>query len=53
MFIWFVRWVRDKQSISQIAKESGYSERTLKTYFLKYYQRVPYGRYNAEKKLIY
>ena len=22
MFIWFVHWVRDKQSISQIAKES-------------------------------
>ena len=35
MFPWFERWVRDKQSIEQIAKASGYSERTLKRYFYK------------------
>lgn len=35
LFIWFERWVRDKQSISQIAKASGYSERFLKNYFYK------------------
>ena len=32
-FIWFEHWVRDKWSIYQIAKQSGYSERTLKSYF--------------------
>ena len=30
MFVWFERWVRDKQSIAQISKASGHSERTLK-----------------------
>ena len=29
MFVWFEHWVRDKQSISQISKASGHSERTL------------------------
>lgn len=50
MFIWFVRWVRDKQSISQISQASGYSERTLKNYFIRYYPLAPYGRYSAERK---
>lgn len=35
MFPWFERWVRDKQSIEQIARASGHSERTLKRYFYK------------------
>lgn len=35
MFPWFEHWVRDKQSIEQIARVSGYSERTLKRYFYK------------------
>ncbi len=38
MFVWFKHWVRDKQSILQISRASGYSERTLKRYF---YQVLP------------
>lgn len=41
MFVWFEHWVRDKQSIPQISKQSGYSERTLKTYFYKVLPTCP------------
>ncbi|MEG2366308.1 MAG: hypothetical protein RSB29_06115, partial [Alistipes sp.] len=33
MFVWFKHWVGDKQSISELSKVSGYSERVLKRYF--------------------
>ena len=41
MFVWFEHWVRDKLSISQIAKQSGYCERTLKSYFYKVLPTCP------------
>ena len=41
MFPWFERWVRDKQSIEQVARQSGYSEQTLKRYFYKMLPNIP------------
>ena len=51
MFIWFVHWVRDKQSISQISKVSGYSERTLKSYFYKILPTCPVWQIQRREKV--
>lgn len=51
MFIWFVRWVRDKQSISQISQASGYSERTLKNYFYKILPTCPIWQIQRREKV--
>ena len=51
LFIWFVHWVRDKQSIQQIAKESGYSERTLKNYFYKILLICPVWQMQRREKV--
>ena len=51
MFIWFVRWVRDKQSISQISQASGYSERTLKNYFYKILPTCPVWQIQRREKV--
>ena len=51
MFIWFARWVRDKQSISQISKASGYSERTLKSYFYKVLPTCPTWQIQKREKV--
>jgi AraC-like DNA-binding protein len=40
-FIWFKTWVIGRQTISQISKSSGYSERTLKRYFYNYLSDAP------------
>ena len=40
-FVWFRKWVLGKQSISDIAAESGYSERQLRRWFAEYLDNVP------------
>lgn len=40
-FVWFERWILGKQSISQLAAQSDYSERTLKRYFHQQLPRCP------------
>lgn len=40
-FIWFKKWVFHRQTIDYISKESGYSIRTLKTYFDNYLSKAP------------
>lgn len=39
--VWFKNWVIGRQTLSQLAKASGYSERTLKRYFDKYLSDAP------------
>ena len=51
MFVWFRRWVREKQSISQIAQESGHSERTLKKYFYKVLPTCPTWQIQKREKV--
>lgn len=40
-FVWFKSWVIGRQTISQISRQSGYSERTLKRYFHAYLSEAP------------
>ena len=40
-FNWFKLWVTGRQTINQLKKVSGYSERTLKRYFYEYLGKVP------------
>ena len=51
MFPWFERWVRDKQSIEQVARQSGYSERTLKRYFYKMLPTCPTWHIQRREKV--
>ena len=51
MFVWFERWVRDKQSIAQISKASGHSERTLKRYFYKMLPTCPTWQIQKREKV--
>lgn len=51
MFVWFEHWVRDKMSVSQIAKQSGYSERTLKNYFHKVLPTCPTWQIQKREKV--
>lgn len=51
MFVWFERWVRDKQSILQLSQESGYSERTLKRYFYKVLPTCPTWQIQKREKV--
>ncbi len=50
-FVWFVRWVRDKQSIEQISRQSGYSIRTLKTYFYSLLPTCPTWQIQRREKV--
>ena len=40
-FVWFRRWVLGKQTLIDIAKESGYSERHLRRWFDGYLYKAP------------
>jgi hypothetical protein len=49
-FIWFEKWVRGHQTLVQISHESGYSVRTLKSYFHSYLCSPPTWKvYPSEK----
>ena len=40
-FVWFRKWVLGKQSITDIARDSGYSERQLRRWFDEYLDKSP------------
>lgn len=40
-FIWFKKWVLHRQTFAYLSSESGYSRRTLKTYFHNYLSKAP------------
>lgn len=40
-FIWFERWVLAKQTIGQLSKSSGYSEKSLRNWFDEYLRHYP------------
>jgi len=50
-FIWFRKWITGKQTFSQLVKDSGYSERTLKRYFYSYLDNYPTWKITPSEKL--
>ena len=50
-FIWFREWITGKQTFSQLVKDSGYSERTLKRYFYCYLDNYPTWKITPSEKL--
>lgn len=50
-FIWFERWVLQRRTIDILSQESGYSQRTLKTYFDSYLQQAPSLKIYPKEKL--
>lgn len=49
-FIWFEKWVKERRTLEQLEKESGYSTRSLKRYFHDYLQKPPQWKvYPSEK----
>ena len=50
-FIWFRKWITGKQTFSQLVRESGYSERTLKRYFYSYLDNYPIWKITPSEKL--
>lgn len=51
MFVWFERWILGKQSIVQLSRQSGYSERTLKRYFYKQLPTCPQWQIQRREKV--
>ena len=51
MFVWFERWIPDKQSIVQLASQSPYSERSLKHYFYKQLPTCPQWQIQRREKV--
>lgn len=48
--MWFEKWIVQRRTIEQLSNESGYSVRTLKTYFHDYLQKPPVWKvYPSEK----
>ena len=50
-FIWFRKWITGKQTFSQLVKDSGYSERSLKRYFYSYLDNYPTWKITPSEKL--
>ncbi len=50
-FIWFREWVEGKRSIAQLARDSPYSERTLKRYFYSQLPRCPIWHIQRREKV--
>lgn len=50
-FIWLKEWIEGKQTFGQIAKKSGYSERTLKRYFYDYLSDYPTWQIRKKEKV--
>jgi hypothetical protein len=40
-FVWFRKWVLERQTLLQLSKASGYSVRSLKSYFHQYLAKAP------------
>lgn len=50
-FVWFKAWVVGRQTLNQIVKVSGYSERTLKRYFDRYLSEAPVFNVKPSEKV--
>jgi AraC-like DNA-binding protein len=50
-FSWFKLWVTGRQTIRQLQKASGYSERTLKRYFYGYLSEAPVFNVKPSEKV--
>ena len=50
-FVWFKMWVIGRQTLSQISKTSGYSERSLKRYFDRYLSAAPVFEVRPSEKV--
>ena len=50
-FTWFKLWVSERQTIRQLEKVSGYSERTLKRYFYHYLSKAPVFNVRPSEKV--
>lgn len=50
-FIWFKKWVVHRQTLSYLSNESGYSVRTLKTFFHQYLKVAPELKFYPIEKL--
>jgi len=50
-FVWFRLWIEGKQTFSELAKRSGYSERTLKRYFYSYLEKYPRWKIRSSEKV--
>lgn len=49
-FVWFEKWIVERQTITQLSRESGYSVRSLKTYFHDYLLQPPtFKIYRSER----
>ncbi len=51
LFIWFERWILEKQSISQLVKRSGYSEKKLRNLFDKQLSNYPTWQITKREKV--
>jgi hypothetical protein len=49
--VWFKKWILGKSSIPVISKESGYSARTLKSYFKQYLCEAPTWTMNSSERV--
>lgn len=50
-FTWFKLWVSGRQTIRQLQKVSGYSQRTLKRYFYQYLSKAPVFNVKPSEKV--
>ncbi len=50
-FIWFKKWVLHRQTLNYLSNESGYSIRTLKTFFHQYLKEAPELSFYPSEKL--
>lgn len=50
-FVWFRKWVLNRQTLSYISDESGYSIRTLKRLFARYLDRAPTLKFFPRERL--
>jgi transposase-like protein len=50
-FVWFRKWVLGKQTIADISKESGYSERQLRRWFDEYLDKAPEWHIQRRKSI--
>jgi transposase-like protein len=50
-FVWFERWILGKQTIRQIVRQSGYSEKSLRRWFDDYLRHYPQWEIRRSEKL--
>lgn len=50
-FVWFESWILGKQTIRQIQKSSGYSEKSLRLWFDEYLRNYPRSEISRREKV--